>query len=98
MANLQLNLGAILDQHPQLDRGLVTTLHVAGLSSVAAVVLMWRRERTGIYLITLAYGVMLGINLYHETPLAHTMLGPIGLGILYGLVWATRDRFGFRPR
>ena len=84
---------SLLSQYPKLSPLLVFALFASGILSIAAVVLMWIWRRSGIYLIFLTYTVMLCINLYYEAPLAHTLLGPVGLAILSVLLWCNRRKY-----
>lgn len=93
MTTLALDLEGILSAYPKLTEGLVVALLLAGVSSLVAVILIWRWNRAGIHLMTAAYAVMLLVNLYYGAPVAHTVLGPIGLAILFALVWPLRKRF-----
>jgi hypothetical protein len=96
LAVLAIDLEGIRVDYPRLDNGLVALLFVAGVASLVAVVLIWRWHRAGLYLVTAAYAVMLAVNLHYGAPRAHTVLSPIGLAILYVLVWPLRKRFGER--
>jgi hypothetical protein len=93
MATRSADLSTMLAEYPRLDPGLVAALYAAGLASLVAVVLIWRWNRVGVYVVVVAYAVMLLVNVYYQAPLAHTLLGPIGLAILLGLVWGARKRF-----
>lgn len=93
MANLLLDLETVVARYPKLTDALQVVLFASGIASLAAVALMWRWKVAGLYLIVAAYGVMLGVNLYYEAPPAHTMLGPIGLTVLFALFWTVRHRF-----
>jgi hypothetical protein len=93
MAALAAGLDRITAAYPLLTTGLVALLFACGVASLTAVVLMWRWRRAGVYLIVVAYTVMLFANLSYEAPLAHTLLGPVGLAVLLGLVWPVRNRF-----
>lgn len=96
MANLALEGERIRAAHPKLTGELVATLHVCGVVSLIAVVCLWRWRPIGVALITAAYAVMLLVNLRYEAPLAHTLLGPIGLAVLFALLWPVRGRFRSR--
>lgn len=83
----------LLELYGNLSAGLVVILLLSALASMAAVILMWRWSRWGVYLVTLAYASMLITNITFGAPFAHTILGPIGLILLFALLWPVRHRF-----
>lgn len=93
MVTLAANLERIRGEHPRLSYGLVGTLYAAGVLSLVAVVCLWRWKGVGLPLIVAAYAVMLFVNLSYGAPLAHTLLGPLGLSLLLALFWPVRRRF-----
>jgi hypothetical protein len=89
-----LTAGPALRQiYPMYQPWMSPALAILALASIFACIALWRLRRWGLGLLVVAYSLMLMINLGFHAPLAHTMLGPIGLVLLGAAYWPIRERF-----
>jgi len=84
---------ALRQVYPMYQPWMSPALVILALTSVIACTALWRLRRWGFGLLILAYSLMLIINLGFGAPLAHTLLGPIGLAVLGAAYWPIRERF-----
>lgn len=88
---------ALRQVYPMYQPWMSPALASLAFISIVACVALWRLRRWGLGLLMVAYSLMLIINLGFRAPLAHTLLGPIGLAVLGAAYWPIRDRFNNHP-